>query len=439
MINSVCVMGMGYVGLTLSVVLAEINYEVCGIEVNEDVVWMLTNGKPHFFEENLSIRLKQQLERKKLHIMTKTPDKHFDVFIIAVGTPLVLETKTPNLSYIDGVVAEVGELIRPGTLVCMRSTIPVGTSRSKVLPVLESKSGLKGGKDFFLAFTPERTLEGKALSELRENSQIIGGLTEACVEKAAVFFHRLTPTIVNVSSLEAAELVKIVDNTYRDIRFAYANEMAMIAEHLRLDMNEIIYAANVHYPRNNIPVPSPGVGGACLSKDPYILMDFSKKAGYNPRLIIEARRINEGMSARIVERLQMGLEKMGKDLKKSTVLIAGFAFKGNPETADIRDSTTLWLLRELRAKSVCHIKGYDPVVDEETLRRLGVESAKIPDAFGEIDILIIANNHLSYKQWDVTDIATRLNKPALIYDGWRMLDKGYLKSFNNIRYIGPGL
>ena len=437
--TQVCVMGMGYVGLTLSVVLAENGYDVWGVDINEEIIKRLKKGKPHFFEKNLAVRLKHQLIEKEMHFVTKAPHIPFSVMIIAVGTPLKKGTNLPNLSYIDKVVDDVAELIQSGCLVCLRSTVPVGLTRSKVLPILEQKSGLKAGKDFYLAFTPERTIEGKALEEISENTQIVGGLTESCAEKAAAFFHRVTPTIVKVSSLEAAEFVKIVDNTYRDVRFAYANEIALISERLGMDVDEIIHAANIHYPRNNIPVPSPGVGGACLSKDPHILIELSKKTGYYPKLIAEARRINEEYPGLIVKRIKDTLKKMGKELNKANILIAGFAFKGNPETTDLRDSTTLWLLREFKTASSCVIKGYDPIVEEVEIMRLGVETVTLPGGFNMIDVLIIANNHKSYRDWYISDLISKMNKPAIIYDGWRMLDKEIVESFEGIVYLAPGL
>lgn len=437
--SQICVMGMGYVGLTLSVVLAEVGYDVWGIEIDKGIVKKLNKGEPHFFEKNLAIRLKHQVKAKRLHFVTKAPCIPFSVIIISVGTPLKMGTKVPDLSYIDQVVADVAELIQPGCLVCMRSTVPVGLTRSKVLPVLEEKSGLKVGTDFYLAFTPERTLEGNALQELRENPQVIGGITEKGTEKAASFFLKVTPTVVNVSSIEVAEFAKIIDNTFRDIRFSFANEMALISEHLGLDINEVIHAANIHYPRNNIPIPSPGVGGACLSKDPHILIDLAEKAGYHPRLIAEARRINEGYPSLIVERIQETLKKMGKELDEANVLITGFAFKGKPETADLRDSTSLWLLRELKSRSSCVIRGYDPIVEEAKIRELGIEIVTLPDGFKKIDVLIIANNHESYKDWDINDLISKLNKPAIIYDAWRMLDKEIVESFEGTVYLAPGL
>ena len=259
--SKVCVMGMGYVGLTLSVVLSEVGYAVWGIDTDLDVIKNLKKGEPHFFENGLHQRMKYQLKSGRLNFESRAPTKIFDVIIISVGTPLKKNTKIPNLNHLDNVLNDVGKLLSKNCLVCLRSTVPVGTTRSKVLPILEKHSGLKGGKDFYVTFAPERTVEGKALEELRSNPQVIGGITEEGTERAASFFHKVTPTIISVTSVEIAEFAKIMDNTYRDVCFSFANEMALISEHLKLDINEVIKASNIHYPRNNIPVPSPGVGG----------------------------------------------------------------------------------------------------------------------------------------------------------------------------------
>ena len=436
--EKVCMAGMGYVGLTMSVVLAECGYEVTGVDISQSLVDQLNQGNPHFFEEVLDVRLKNQTRRGRLKGQTTMPSEEVDVHIISVGTHLISGTQLPDLSYLDNVVEDVGRNLKKGGLVCMRSTIPVGVTRNKVLPILEKLSGLVGGEDFNLAFAPERTVEGKALTELRTNTQIIGGLTEMCVERAMAFYHRLTPTVVRLSSLEAAELVKLVDNSYRDIRFAFANELSLITESLGLDANEVIRSANLHYPRNNVPVPSPGVGGACLSKDPHILVDVARQGGYEPKVIPSGRFVNEAIPKLIVERLDRTMSGLGKNLQEARVLIAGFAFKGEPETTDLRDSTTLWLLDAMR-ESAGEVLGYDPVVSSEELEAHGVNVVELPDGLDEVDVLVVANNHRSYLNWDLHKISERLNRPAIVYDAWRMFDRSVADSIEDLHYMGVGV
>tara|TARA_B100002052_G_scaffold298464_1_gene332020 strand:+ start:1495 stop:2856 length:1362 start_codon:yes stop_codon:yes gene_type:complete len=435
---SVAVMGMGYVGLTLSVVLARNGIKVHGIEVNEDVVSQLKSGIPHFQESGLQNLLINQQSRGMLEIESKLQDGvEIDAYIISVGTPLNKGTNEPNIDYIKNVVRDVARHMSPGSLVILRSTVPVGVSREIVIPILEHESGLKVGKEFYFSFAPERTIEGKAIIELEENSQIIGGFDQESVDIASSLFRKITHTIVAVSSIESAEMVKILDNSYRDIRFAYSNEIAIICEKLGLNALELINAANVHYPRNNIPVPSPGVGGACLSKDPHILAHFSRNSGYNPKLIEEGRNVNEKIPFLIVDRISKKLESLNKDISSSKIFIIGFAFKGDPETSDLRDSTTLWLLENLKDKC-SNISGYDPVLDENEISELGVVYSDISSGIHNADVVMLMNNHKSYIDFDIQEFAREMNCPGIIYDSWGMVRRSFTEEIPGIEYMGVG-
>ena len=437
-ISSVAVMGMGYVGLTLSVVLARNGIKVHGIEVNDEVVKQLKEGTPHFQESGLQNLLINQQRNGMLQIESKLHEGiEIDAYIISVGTPLKKGTNEPNIEYIENVVRDVASHMSPGSLVILRSTVPVGVSRNIVIPILEQESGLKAGKDFYFSFAPERTIEGKAIIELEENSQIIGGYDQESVDAASSLFRRITHTIVAVSNIEAAEMVKILDNSYRDIRFAYSNEIAIICEKLGLNAIELINAANVHYPRNNIPVPSPGVGGACLSKDPHILTYFSRISGYNPKLIEEGRNVNEKIPSLIVDRISKKLQLLNKEISSCKIFIIGFAFKGNPETSDLRDSTTLWLLDILKDQCT-NIYGYDPVISEEEISKLGVVYSDIPSGIDNADVVMLMNNHKSYTDLDIPKMAREMNNPGIIYDSWGMVRRSFAEEIPGIEYIGVG-
>lgn len=439
--KNIVIMGMGYVGLTLSVILAKAGFKVYGIEKNKEVVSRLRKGDPHFHEKGLNILLQKSISDKSLEIYEEIPNKSIDVFIISVGTPLKKDSKEPNLEHIQNVLSDVGKTMKKGSLIVLRSTIPVGLSRTIAIPTLEKVSGLKAGKDFYFVFAPERTIEGKALTELESNSQIIGGFDEKSVSLASDIFHKITHTVVCVSSLESAEIIKLMDNTYRDVRFAYSNEVAMICEKIGVDATEVIKAANVHYPRNNIPFPSPGVGGACLSKDPYIMYDFADKRGYSPLLIKSAREINEFIPGQIVSRLKAKLEEKDKDIKNSKIFIIGFAFKGDPETSDIRDSTTLWFLNELKKEAnLKNICGFDPVIEKKEIEKLGIKVCNtIEEGCINADIVLFMNNHQSYLNIDPYKICSKMNKPAIFYDSWRMFEKKMFANISEVDYMGVGL
>ena len=437
-VKNVAIMGMGYVGLTLSVVLAKNGLKTYGIEIDKSVVNDLKNGKPHFEEKGLEILLKYEQKIGNLKIHDKLPESDIDAYIISVGTPLLNNSKKPNIKYIEQVVIDVAKNMSKGSIVILRSTVPVGLSRDTVIPLLENYSGLSVGDDFSFAFAPERTVEGKAIIELEQNPQIIGGYDSKSTNICANLFRRITHTIVSVSSIEAAEMIKIMDNSYRDIRFAYANEIALISEKIGLDMGELVHAANIHYPRNNIPIPSPGVGGACLSKDPHILSYFAQKYGYNPKLIREGRNINEYIPIQIVERLRDHLLSMELDISTAKFFILGFAFKGNPETSDMRDSTTIWFLDELK-KYNNNIYGYDALIHKSKIEELGIKFLDTEEGFSDSDVVLFMNNHPSFSDLDPYKICEKMNKPGIVYDAWRMFRKDIFDDIDGITYMGVGV
>jgi UDP-N-acetyl-D-mannosaminuronic acid dehydrogenase len=440
-IQRVAVMGIGYVGLTLSVVLAKKKLDVIGIEIDERVLAGLQAGSPHFQEKGLKPLLQHYQRKGNLEFLDRLPERRIDAYIISVGTPLKPGTKSPNLDYMTNVLDDVGSHMERGCTVMLRSTVPVGFTRGRAIPALEAASGLRAGEDFSFVFAPERTTAGKAIVELESLPQIVGGLDEVSLSVAADLFRRVTPTVLTVSGIEAAEMIKIIDNTHRDIAFAYANEIAMVCETLGLDANELIAAANTHYPRNHVQVPSPGVGGACLSKDPHILVDFCTQAGYHPALIAEGRRINERIPAQIVRRLDTALAGMGKDIRRATLFVVGFAFKGEPETSDLRDATTLWFLDALGdVRDVADVRGYDPVVSREALAPTGI---RLYDDFWEgcdgADVVLFMNNHRSYIDLDPFRICDLMNSPSIFYDGWRIFEKDLFQGMDGTTYMGVGV
>ncbi len=429
--KNVCIIGMGYVGLTLAVVLAEADYHVTGVEIRQEVVDKLNACKPHFHEVGLDRMMKKHIG-KNLHITTNMPAEKQDVFIISVGTPVDNDTREPLMKFINSSSESVKNALSDDSLVILRSTVPVGVTRNVVKPILD-----QSGKKYHLAFCPERTIEGKALIELKELPQIVGGLNDESVSKASNFFRKITPTIMEVSSLEAAEMIKIVNNTYRDVLFAYANEMGLICEKLKLDSVEIAKAANFGYERSNVPIPG-FVGGACLSKDPYILLSVCKQKNHVPELIMGGRRLNESLPAHIVEKAAEKLTAKGKNIATAKVFVSGFAFKGRPETDDTRDSPTLLLLDALRKHGVTTIYGHDFIVTEDQLRELQVMPTSIEEGFAGADCVIIANNHRSYERIDIENLVQRMNKPAVVLDCWQIFNRKHLKNIEGIDHGGIG-
>ena len=430
----ICVIGMGYVGLTLSLVLAKKGFRVQGVEARPLLARQLQAGRPHFYERGLEPLLRECLASGALAISEAIPaDVPIDVFIVAVGTPLDSITKAPILDALRLAAESIAPHISEGALVILRSTVPVGTTRSAVLPILRRDSA----KNILLAFCPERTIEGKALEELEYLPQIVGGLDEESVRRAESIFQRITSQVVRVSSLEAAEMTKLIDNSYRDLCFAFANEIAMIAKHLGLEGNEVIRAANNGYPRTNVALPG-FCGGLCLKKDPQILSLSAEAAGYRPRLVRAAREVNEDLHRRTALRIAEHLKEKGKEIACAKIFISGFAFKGRPETDDIRDSSTLEVLAELRQLGARHIAGHDFLVAPAVIASLGVEPASLEEGFRGADCVILMNNHQGYESVDLQRHLPLLNSGALIFDGWRMFDADFVKKYNKLCYDSLG-
>lgn len=406
---------MGFVGLTLGAVLADKKFIVTGVEVNKQVAEQLRRGEPHFHEKGLDVLMKKHLG-KHLFISTEVPKERQDVYVISVGTPIDKKTRKPVMDYVINAANSIKGQLSDGCLVVLRSTVPVGVTRHVVKPILD-----ESGKKYHLAFCPERTVEGKAIVELRELPQIIGGLTLDCVDKAMDLFRVVTPATVEVSSLEIAEMIKIINNTYRDLTFAFANEMGLVCEKIGLNALEVIKAANFGYARSNIPIPG-FVGGACLDKDPHILMDFSSKHGYTPILIKSGRQVNETLPAHVVQRAAAKLKEAGKDIATAKVLVSGFAFKGQPETDDIRDSPTLRLLDALRAAGVKTIYGHDFVVAHDAIQGLGVMPCTLEEGFANADCVFIANNHKKYYDLNIEPYLRQMRAPGVFMDCWQIFD-----------------
>jgi len=257
---SVCVVGTGHIGLPLAAVLADAGFRVTGYDTNEDFIHQLRlTGRVEFREEGLDGLLVRHLNRR-LTLATEPPAAH-DVYIITVGTPLDPGTGRPTLDRVQEAIGQIAPGFPADPLVVLRSTVTVRTTRRVVLPEIR-----RHVDRFGLAFCPERTIEGKAIPEMISLPQIIGGLDAASATRADALFRTITKTIVHVSSLEAAEMIKLINNTFRDVTFAFANEIALMAERLRLAATELIRAANLDYPRSNVPQPG-FVSGPCLEKD----------------------------------------------------------------------------------------------------------------------------------------------------------------------------
>jgi len=432
----VCVMGLGYVGLPLAVLLADAGFNVFGVEIREDVLSRLKKGEPHFFELELKEELQSAIKAGRIFFSKNIPENEkISVFIITVGTPLD-ERKRVRLDMIKSVAKEISQRLKDNDLVILRSTVKVGTTRNLVLPILE-----KSGKKFDLAVCPERILEGQALKDLRELPQIIGGVTPTATIRAAQFFQFITPTVVKVSSPETAELIKLIDNASRDVSFAFSNEVARVCDALGISANETIKAGKCGYPRTNLPLPGP-VGGPCLSKDSYILMESVKDFGIVPEITLSARKVNARQPKEVVNFLSRITKKFSGFPQNPIISLLGIAFKGKPSVDDLRGTMAKPVFEQLKVVFPgAKFRGFDPVISAEKIRDLGIEPvSSIEDAFKEASLVLILNNHPIFAQMDIERLSHLLARPSLIYDFWNNFTdrKLHLPDHLNIYYAALG-
>jgi nucleotide sugar dehydrogenase len=412
--HAVCVVGLGYVGLTLAAVMADRGFRVLGVEIRDDVLARLGRGEPHFHEPGLAEQLQHGIASGRLSFAKHIPeDCPSTVFIITVGTPLDAEGRV-RLDMIENVTREVAGRLKHGDMVIMRSTVKLGTTRSLVRPILQAT-----GKRFDLAFCPERTLEGHALGELRRLPQIVGADSFAANVRAAQLFQFITPTVVSVSSAETAEMVKMVDNAFRDVSFAYANEIARIADAVGISAAEVIRAGKLGYARTNLPLPGP-VGGPCLSKDPHILVQGAAEFGVTPDITITARRVNEGQPEEVAAHLARMCADLPGFAARPVIAILGLAFKGRPATDDLRGTMARPILEALRRRfPQASYRGYDAVVPSREIAGFGIVPCdSLGAALSGASLAVICNNHPVFAALPLEQVAAGMARPGLIYDFW---------------------
>ena len=423
------VVGLGYVGLTLAVTLAKKGFTVFGADRVPRVVEALAAGRPHLFEPGVEEAWRAFLG-ERLHVATALPRAPLDAVVLCVSTPVESATHAPDLEGLRAAARAVAAGCAPDTLVIVRSTVPVGASRGVVLPELLARWGRAR-----LAFCPERTIQGQALRELEQLPQVVGGLDEASAEAAAALFARVTPHVVRVSSLEAAELVKLVNNCHTDLIYSFGNEVALLAERAGLDPLEVIRAANVDYPRPDLSRPG-YVGGGCLSKDPYILLASGKALGHEPWLVGRARALNEYLPGHAARHFLALLGQARGGLDGARVALLGFAYKGWPPTDDMRGAPVLAMLEVFREARLT-LAGHDFLVAPQIIRDLGVEPRPLEHVFDGADGVLVVTDHPEYAKLDLGAALAQLRRPALVYDSWRILDEAAVRAAG-IRYAAIG-
>lgn len=408
--NKICVLGLGYIGLPTAVIFAQNGWMVTGVDVNSNTVSSINSGKSPIKENGLDIQLKQIVMDKKLKA-SYTPT-HANVFIIAVPTPHDKDN-TANLSIVQAAIKSILPYLRRDNIIILESTVPPRTTRDVVAPILE-RAGFIPGEDVYLAYCPERVLPGRILVELIENNRIIGGINEISAKKAADVYRTFVEGNVIETIAESAEMSKLMENTYRDVNIALANELSKISEYLNIDTHEVIALANEH-PRVNVHQPGPGVGGHCIAVDPYFIIE---KDPINTNLIRTARSINESMPRFVVNQVDKIVQTPAK------ITIFGLAFKGNVD--DIRNSPSLEIIDILKEKGH-QVLAHDPYVRQE---QVDIKLFTFEEALKSSDLLIVLTDHDEFKSIDWNRVVKLMNK-VIVFD-----PKNCISNFNDeIQYI----
>jgi UDP-N-acetyl-D-glucosamine dehydrogenase len=383
------VVGLGYVGLPLAMELVRAGYRVLGVDVNPRVVDSLNAGRSHI-QDVPAATVTEAVKAKKF---SATADlsrlKEPDVISISVPTPLS-KTKDPDVSYVLAATESVKRTLRKGQLVVLESTTYPGTTRELMLPALES-TGLKVGEDFFLAFSPERVDPGNERFNTRNTPKVIGGITPACLKVAMALYQGAIDTLVAVSSPEAAELVKILENTFRSVNIGLVNEMAIVCDKLGVDVWEVIEAASTKPFGFMKFTPGPGVGGHCIPLDPHYLAWKMRTLNYKTRFIELAGELNAEMPEFWVGKVVGALNEQSKAVRGSRVMLVGVAYKKNID--DIRESPALDVIRLLhqRGADVSYHDPHVPVLKEE-----GIALNSVPltaETLKQADCVIIVTDH----------------------------------------------
>lgn len=389
----IALFGLGYIGLPTAALFAKNGFKLIGVDINQKIVDSINAGHSSILEPGLDELVKEGVTKKLLSASTDgiKAAKESNVMIIVVPTP-VDPNNCSDLTAVISACETISHGLNRGDLVIIESTVPPYTCERTVIPILE-QSGLKASVDFGVAYTPERALPNNTLYEMTHNARVIGGIDKESAEKAAFLYSKITQgEVITVENLVTAEMIKLMENTYRDTNISLANELAMVCESLGIDAIEAIKAANFH-PRVNILSPGPGVGGHCLSVDPYFIIEMAEKQGIEARLIKTARDINNHMPHHVAQMVENSLEEIGKSILYSKISILGVAYKGN--TTDTRETPAKPLIKDLTSRGA-EILVHDPYVSPEVIINIGAKPVEIEKALN-CDCTVLITDHDQYR------------------------------------------
>src|SRR3989344_1784110 len=424
--KTITVVGLGYVGLPLACLCAGKGYNVFGFEIDRHKIDSVNNGLSPIEDEYLIDKLKNLKGKIKATSNPAECIANSDIVIVCVPTP-VDRKYIPDLTALMESTSAISKHIRKGALLVIESTIYPGTVEEIIVPILEKQKFNVQKNDIFTAHCPERIDPGNKKWTIEALPRVVGGVTKDATKKAAEFYRSvISADVLELSSVKAAEATKIMENTFRDINIAFVNEMAQSFDKAGIDILEVIRGASTKPFAFMAHYPGAGVGGHCISVDPYYLIEKAKQLGFNHEFLMLARKINNSMPHYTVELLEEQLKKLKKDLRGAKVGLLGLAYKANVD--DIRESPAFEIINVLKTKST-DVFVFDPHV------RKGSNVKDLDELLNKSDYLILVTDHSEFKNMDLNLL--KKNKILILIDGRNCLDKEKIKSMG-ILYHGIG-
>ncbi|WP_374717579.1 nucleotide sugar dehydrogenase [Neobacillus sp.] len=396
--NKICVIGLGYIGLPTSVMFANNGLQVHGVDVNAAAVQKIQNKQLHIEENGLEERLIAAIDSGNLTVST-TPEKA-DVFIIAVPSPINPD-KTADMTYVKAATKSIVPYLEKGNLVILESTVPPRTVEDIMLPILK-ESGLEIGTELFVSHSPERVIPGRVFEELVHNSRIVGGINEKSSEMTRDLYRAFVKGEIFLTDATTAEMVKVIENTYRDVNIAFANELARISENIGVNVWEAISLAN-HHPRVNIHLPGPGVGGHCIAVDPWFLVELDPE---NAKIIHLSRQTNDSMPLFVANKVKTICEQ--QQISNPKIAVLGLSFKANID--DMRESPSLEVIHHLNDMNL-ELTAFDPHIKEQNLPQ---QSLDLEETLNKADIALILTDHDEFKILDPKQTANLVRSKIVV-------------------------
>jgi len=388
--KTICVIGLGYIGLPTASLLGTKGYRVHGVDTSQDIVNTISKGKIHIVEPDLDILVKSAVQSGNLTVGLEP--RKADIFILAVPTPFKGEHQ-PDLSYVEAATRMIAPYVEAGNLVILESTSPVGTTEDVVAKILKD-AGHDIDKEVFVAHCPERVLPGRILSELVQNDRIVGGVNKIATEKAVEFYNSFVSGDVLATDSRTAEMAKLTENSFRDVNIAFANELSLICDQENISVWELVALANRH-PRVNILQPGPGVGGHCIAVDPWFIV---ARAPELARLISTAREINDYKPKWVIEKVRRSADKF----KQPVIGCLGLAFKADVD--DLRESPSVDIVRQLIKENVGEVVISEPNLSSHDEFELRPHEEVIARA----DIVLLLVDHKEFRNLKAADLKEKI-------------------------------